>query len=696
MSTLVNSLQKKEPYHSLEPIIKEVAEEQDLDYVSFPTENLFLLSNGDSLHFIHRYTFPINNASAAAVCKDKAATSDVLGNIPQIKHQIFFNPSLGDWTPLQGTFGDIHQYAKPFDYKVVCKPKDQCDGTDVTLVDSARTLEQTALKIFRKARDLVICPFQSFKEEYRALVYKKSVWVILKKNLPVVVGNGRDTLMTLISQFASSLEEKERQQFTKEIKPGKLFSQEVPSQGEEIQLHWKHNSPGATTSIIYSKNHQNLSRPTPLITKIESLALEATNTLGISFASVDMAYFETEENSLRIIEVNSASRLYHRGDNDPQLSQEVEKKIYSLIISDLFKERDKASLLSESSPESPTIEPLIVPPRRVHQLSYTLAEIAADRQWVYQSHSQGWITSLKSGEKTRLVYGYLFPINPASSVKISQNKVMTSVVLAHKKVPQIKHYRLSFSSSPEAATPHEELENFAQRNGDDVVLKPIDGTGGNGVEHPKNKMERAFALNNLLKTASECAMCAFKKIAHEYRFIMLDGEAEVIFKKTPPSVVGDGKSTLQSLIANFLTKLDNPKKVEGLTNHIDAQLLLSQQVLDKGEVVVLHWKHNLGLGATATLIGGTSCENTTCSNTDREKINKMLPIARQTLKALGMRFCSLDIVELTKQENKPYRVLEVNAGVMMENLMQQHGERGKKIAYNVYSKALIKSFSEEV
>lgn len=74
---------------------------------------------------------------------------------------------------------------------------------------------------------------------------------------------------------------------------------------------------------------------------------------------------------------------------------------------------------------------------------------------------------------------------------------------------------------------------------------------------------------------------------------------------------------------------------------------------------MLRWKHNLGGGAVADF-------NFEMPDSLRKS---MLEIVLNATRAMQIKFCSVDVLLL---EDGTITVLEVNSGVMMENLVKQH------------------------
>jgi D-alanine-D-alanine ligase-like ATP-grasp enzyme len=380
-------------------------------------------------------------------------------------------------------------------------------------------------------------------------------------------------------------------------------------------------------------------------------------------------------------------------DHEPELSRKIELRIYTKIVHDLFDLNIQASHQS-TLPNHQGLPLDQLSSQKIFPISSLLKQIAQENGWEIQTYSQGWFSKLSFGNIDRFVYGYMFPLNSSTSQKICSDKAATSTVLKEHKIPQIYHHSVALG---ENFSVWEKCVEVFEKYGKNVVCKPVDGSGGVNVEHVTSRLQLESVVTNLFKNYHEIAICGFEVIKREYRLIMLEGTAEIIFKKTPPYMVGDGVHSTQALVQQFLRAME-PKKRLNLIHNIDAKILLSHEVPNKGEKIFLHWKHNLGQGATCLIIGGQSffeIGGKTESNKYESITKSMIELAKKTVSALNVRFASVDIVKVIESDgNKKLKIMEVNSGIMMDNLMEQYSSMGIILAKRVYSKALHISFNE--
>ncbi|MFC7367423.1 hypothetical protein [Vreelandella zhaodongensis] len=152
-----------------------------------------------------------------------------------------------------------------------------------------------------------------------------------------------------------------------------------------------------------------------------------------------------------------------------------------------------------------------------------------------------------------------------------------------------------------------DIEKFASEIGFPVVLKPLDGSLGNGVVTDisgSESLAEAFDyVHNKL---------GFKKLVLEkqvwgddFRAFVIAGRVASVVKRVPANVVGDGKSTISELIdqKNAERKL-NPflstgliKKDEEVNRYVEKNGFTMSSVILQGEKLRLRGKANASAGA---------------------------------------------------------------------------------------------------
>lgn len=256
------------------------------------------------------------------------------------------------------------------------------------------------------------------------------------------------------------------------------------------------------------------------------------------------------------------------------------------------------------------------------------AELGVELTW----RANEWLAELsKPGVATKhFIMGYKFDLNAAAASLLADDKCATFEVLSAAGVPAAEHQIFYAAGNPEAYAAGRNsltyLEEYFERHQQNVVLKPNCGMQGSNVYHVTERAELAKAAEQVLTQGYAGAIGPFYPLQCEYRVVMLDGVARLIFQKARGA----------------------------------------------------DWRFNLRLGASAHEV------------TDVELINGLTLLAQQAVRALGLRFCSVDVVETASGERM---VLEVNSGVSINHFLEQQPASRERVRA-IYRDAVAKMFTE--
>lgn len=259
-----------------------------------------------------------------------------------------------------------------------------------------------------------------------------------------------------------------------------------------------------------------------------------------------------------------------------------------------------------------------------------LSEICQESGVSLQWFSNNWVALLEKDKAKHFTIGYNFNINSAAAARIASDKIATYELLRHFGIPAVECRPLYECDNPEPYAKGYQsesyVEEFFNRNHQHIVLKPNGGQGGIDVYQVSELNQVQPVLKKIFRQGYLAAMCPFYEIRNEYRFIMLDGEVRLAYMK------------------------------------------------ERNE----DWRFNLSQGASAKKIE------------DDKLYEKLLALAKQAVKVLEIRFCSVDIIET--QDNE-LMIMEVNSGVTTSKYLEQHPEDYSKVK-QIYANVLEKMFAE--
>ena len=123
-------------------------------------------------------------------------------------------------------------------------------------------------------------------------------------------------------------------------------------------------------------------------------------------------------------------------------------------------------------------------------------------------------------------------------------------------------------------------------------------------------------------------------------------------------------------------KKENKKLLAELQEKVKNENIDINYIPKKNEKIEYEWRFNLSKGAIIEDVN------------DEEK-KELIKLVNKVIDVIDLDFVSIDIVKL---ENNEFKIMEINSGVMMENLINLK-EDGEKIAKSIYEIAIQKMFS---
>lgn len=300
-----------------------------------------------------------------------------------------------------------------------------------------------------------------------------------------------------------------------------------------------------------------------------------------------------------------------------------------------------------------------------------IKEICEENHINYKFISKDFVTILEKDNKIRYLFGYKFDLNNHALGLILDDKYATYDLLKSKNIPAVEHQivysKNNHNNYAKNCNSYEYVYNYFKENNNNIVIKPNNGTCGNGVYHIKNETELYEVLDKIFLKHNSISICPFYEIKNEYRFIILNSEVKLDYAKYNPKVIGNSKKTIKDLLLEF-----NYNYFKDRLNGDEYK-----RVLKDKEEFVFDWKFNLSCGAICKEIFDKKLE---------EKLKKL---AISIAKEINLKFGSIDIIETT--DNK-IKVLEINSGVMIENFISIN-KNGYNIAKNIYKDAIESMFN---
>jgi len=299
-----------------------------------------------------------------------------------------------------------------------------------------------------------------------------------------------------------------------------------------------------------------------------------------------------------------------------------------------------------------------------------------DEEGIALTSFDDWAFCLSRDGRHKFIYGYQFGLDDAAKTSVLKDKAAAAEMMAAAGIPCVPHWCVMNPETPEFATLdsgwrfiEDKLEEYGS-----LVVKDNLGTGGRNVYRVGNMKELEQAATFIFSKAQSLAVSPYVKIDDEYRVIVLNGRPEIVFVKERPCVTGDGGKTLRELLADRVLSASGRELGDllGVTAQFKESELNS--VPAEGEKVFLKWKHNLGQGAHPKVLN------------KQEIPEEVTKLAEKAAEFFELGFSSVDVCMVDSCAT----VLEINGGVMMENLAAFSPEY-YNMAKGLYKKAILES-----
>lgn len=304
-----------------------------------------------------------------------------------------------------------------------------------------------------------------------------------------------------------------------------------------------------------------------------------------------------------------------------------------------------------------------------------LRDISLEESITIDLFSANWIVKLTRKKKSTFVYGYNFDLNSSASQQICSDKNATYHVLKSSGISCIPHELFMSPNEPLVSgyvpktgsiTP---LLEYSRQFDYKVVIKPLKGTGGNSVLKVATPRDIESAVLEVWKRDYGVVVSPYVEIVDEIRVVVLLGKGHVVYSKRRQCVTGDGKRNMKDLLWGSMSKCSDPRPIAKRLAELSTKEL--SFVPSANSQIPIEWRHNLGLGAKAEKVVNPEA----------------VEVALEAARAVNMKFCSVDIVELP---DGTLSVLEINSGVMMDSFIASSDEN-RLTAKEIYRSAILES-----
>lgn len=246
--------------------------------------------------------------------------------------------------------------------------------------------------------------------------------------------------------------------------------------------------------------------------------------------------------------------------------------------------------------------------------------------------TSGSLVQLGWGAKQRKILAAATSQTSAISEDIVQDKDLTRRLLNEVGLPVPQGRPVSSAEDAWAA---------ANEIGLPVVIKPLDGNQGRGVALNLYTLEQVFAAYAAAKEESDSVLVEQFAEGEDYRVLVIGRELVAASRRQPAHVIGDGRHTIQELIAE---KNRDPRRapdhaaalskirIDAVANAVLAeQGVTPESVPESGRMILIRRNANLSTGGTAV----------DCTDELHPTICAAAVEAAQTV---GLDICGIDLI----------------------------------------------------
>ena len=239
----------------------------------------------------------------------------------------------------------------------------------------------------------------------------------------------------------------------------------------------------------------------------------------------------------------------------------------------------------------------------------------------------------REGVATR-VFQQVVELDDPVTLRVALDKALVHRLMQAAEVPTADHVEFDVRDPTPAL-------DFLTRAGGSCVVKPAAGTGGGhgttaGVRRPPELRRASLHA----ATGGERLLIERQAAGDVYRLLFLDGELLDVVRSVPPRLTGDGRSTIEELIASENERRISARGTAGLSRlGVNLDMLVTLE--------------RAGLSLSAVLPAARTCAVRTITNNNSASDNQtvrqvvapeIVAAARSAADSVGLRLAGVDVI----------------------------------------------------
>lgn len=263
------------------------------------------------------------------------------------------------------------------------------------------------------------------------------------------------------------------------------------------------------------------------------------------------------------------------------------------------------------------------------------------------SPARGFYEFCRDGRRT-LVWRHLVKLDDVVTVQVALDKPLVQRMLTDVGLTVPEHVVVQRERWRSAA-------GFVAQHAPCVVKPATNTAGGTGVTGSVASEDDLARAAIRAGRYNDVLLIERQVIGEEFRFLLLDDEPLDVLYRTPPSVVGDGSSTVWALIRAENERRRAAGGTRGLWPvRLDLDCVLTLRRTGYALDSVPGCSVRVGVKSTVSESGSAD------SHSVDDYPAELLEVARQAARTLGARFCSVELISTRQDAGHTAALIEIN------------------------------------